>query len=102
MNLVLSMTNNFLQSRIFQHFDLATQNQQSLFWLLQLLGWGAYFIVSILTLTLFYNELSFTYVAYNAHFTDRCVTYSDGTTLLVPSRTLLSHTSSMRTKPTPP
>ncbi len=66
MNLVLSMTNNFLQSRFFQQFDLATQSQQSLFWILQLLGWGAYFIVSSLTLTLFYNELSFTYLAYNA------------------------------------
>ena len=66
MNLVLSMTNNFLQKRIFEHFDLATQNQQSLFWVLQILGWGAYFIVSSLTLTLFYNELSFTYLAYNA------------------------------------
>lgn len=66
MYLVMSMTNNFLQRRIFQHFDLATENQTSLFWLLQFLGWGAYFIVSSLTLTLFYNELSFTYLAYNA------------------------------------
>ncbi len=66
MQLVLNMTNNFLKNQFFQQFDLATQNDDSLFWLLQVLGWGAYFIVTSLTLTLFYNELSFTYLAYNA------------------------------------
>ena len=66
MQLVLDMTHNILKKRIFEQFDMATQNDQSLFWLLQVLGWGAYFIVTSLTLTLFYNELSFTYLAYNA------------------------------------
>lgn len=65
MQLVLNMTNNILKARIFEQFDMATQNEKSLFWVLQVLGWGAYFIVTSLTLTLFYNELSFTYLAYN-------------------------------------
>lgn len=53
------------ESIVNQVFKYLIENKEALFWTLQLLGWGALFLVSSLTLTLFYNEPSMPYIAHN-------------------------------------
>jgi len=40
-------------------------SRNALFWILQLFGWGGLFIISSLTLTLFYNQAEFIFIAHN-------------------------------------
>ncbi|MBT8448639.1 MAG: histidine kinase, partial [Gammaproteobacteria bacterium] len=53
------------ESIINQGFKHLIENEHALFWTLQLAGWGALFVVSSLTLTLFYNDPSMPYIAHN-------------------------------------
>ena len=59
------MTRTRLEHGVSTIFERLIQSQTLLFWTLQVLGWGAYFIVSSLTLTLFYNEPSLPFIAHN-------------------------------------
>jgi LytS/YehU family sensor histidine kinase len=53
-----------LEQLLLGAFQRLVSSNAILFWVLQVLGWGALFIVSTLTLTLSYNELSWTFVVY--------------------------------------
>ena len=53
------------ESVVNQAFEYLIDHKEALFWTLQFLGWGGLFIVSSLTLTLFYNDPSLPYIAHN-------------------------------------
>ncbi|MFT5520424.1 MAG: two-component system LytT family sensor kinase, partial [Enterobacterales bacterium] len=46
-------------------FRYLIRNKNALFWTIQIIGWGGLFILSSLTLTLFYNDPELPYIAHN-------------------------------------